>query len=714
MMKGKSMADSQTESGKILRQGAEEKLRGSETAIVETLSLEEAKQLLHELQVHQIELETQNEELRRTQYELKVSRARYFDLYDLAPVGYLTLSEQGLIQEANLTAATMLGMVRSTLVKQPISRIILKEDQDIYYFQRKQLIKTGAQQECELRILKADGTALWAHLTAIAEQDPSTDADSAPLIRVLLNDITERKSAEEALLKVEESAKEALRVVEEAAEEALRIVEEAEDSPLMMEKAADLARLKVEKSVEIARLQVEVAAKELQNIYSAVNATIKLDLAAEIARIMVEKAAEAAHSKVEKTAAALRNVNITTEALRKEIEVADAATQAKSQFLANMSHELRTPMTGVLGMLDLVLLGNLEAEQRKYVETAHTSARSLVRILNDILDLTKIEAGKLSIEAKPFSVRQCLNTTHNILLPIAKTKGLDLDFTVADDVPETLVGDQTRIIQILTNLAGNAVKFTDQGKVALHVAVSGRATDGKLDVTFTVTDTGIGIPADKKHLLFHVFSQVDDSHSRSYGGTGLGLAICKELVERMGGMITFTSEGGEGSIFSFTLPLGETEAEQDACLASEKTATGGDALRAEEITNARLLVAEDDHTIREVLGVMLRMSKYETDFAENGQKVVEMWENGQYDLILMDVQMPLMDGFEATVAIREKERTIGGHIPIVAMTAHAHKEAEDKCLASGMDAYISKPIDFAMALNVIRETLKPTGNSKES
>ena len=263
-----------------------------------------------------------------------------------------------------------------------------------------------------------------------------------------------------------------------------------------------------------------------------------------MARLKVAAAAVAACTKVAKAAADRRKLKKTSNALL----IAKAATVSKSQFLANMSHELRTPMTGVLGMLDLVLLGNLEPEQREFIEISQKSPLSLVRILNDILDLTRIEAGKLSIEEEPFSVRKCVENTCNILFPVAKGKGINLDCTVADDVPETLIGDQTRINQVMTNLAGNAVKFTLKGRVELHVTRGDNAPDSKLEVTFTVKDTGIGIPDDKKNLLFHAFSQADDSHSRSYGGAGLGLVISKEIVERMGGTITFTVAAGQGRV----------------------------------------------------------------------------------------------------------------------------------------------------------------------
>jgi signal transduction histidine kinase len=241
-----------------------------------------------------------------------------------------------------------------------------------------------------------------------------------------------------------------------------------------------------------------------------------------------------------------------------EREAADAANRAKSQFLANMSHELRTPMAGVLGMLEITLDGPLEAEQREFIQTAHHSAGSLVRILNDILEMTRIEAGMLPIEEKSFSLRDCVSGVVEIFTAEARRKGLNLVLSVADDLPKTVVGDQLRLRQVLTNLVGNALKFTERGRVELKVEALSAIPSGKREVTFTVTDTGIGIPEDKKPLIFRPFSQVDDSHSRSYGGTGLGLVISKEIVERMGGTIVLDSAEGMGCRFTVTVPFGET------------------------------------------------------------------------------------------------------------------------------------------------------------
>jgi CheY-like chemotaxis protein len=366
-----------------------------------------------------------------------------------------------------------------------------------------------------------------------------------------------------------------------------------------------------------------------------------------------------------------------------------------------MSHELRTPMTGVLGMLDLALQGELADEQRGYLEAVGKSAHALLRILNDILDFSRIESGMIAFVEEPFLLHEAVRGAMELFDIEARCKGLELVLDISPDTPQVMAGDEGRVRQILLNLVGNAVKFTEQGKVVIRVA-AGEAAGGRRQVTFTVADTGIGIPEEKRQTLFRSFSQADDSHTRPFGGTGLGLAISKEVAERMGGTISFTSEAKAGSSFVVTLPLREAVGEPTAAatsLAPDRPSA------AAEGTKPRLLVAEDDPTIQNVIGLLLRSGGFDVDFAANGEEAVAMWAKGGYDLVLMDVQMPLMDGFEAVRAIREREKTGTLHTPIVAVTGHAYLSDQQKCLDAGMDAYVAKPIDFQRLLEVVRKLL---------
>ena len=507
-------------------------------------------------------------------------------------------------------------------------------------------------------------------------------------------------------------------------------------------------------------------------------------------------------------------------------ELAESANRAKSEFLANMSHELRTPLNGMLGMTELALDTGLTTEQREYLTMAKSSADALLGLINDILDFSKIEAGKLEFEAIEFELRNNLEATLKTLAPRAHEKGLELNCEIGPEVPELLVGDPTRLRQVVVNLVGNAIKFTEQGQVTVNVRVESTETEQAV-LRFDVADTGIGIPADRQQQIFEAFVQGDGSTTRRYGGSGLGLAVSRRLVEMFGGRVWLESDPGKGSTFHFTARFGAVKRpsmpalpslakleglpvlvvddnatnrrileqmlrgwrlkptlaedgrsalrclkeaaeagrpfplalvdsimpEVDGCtlvrqikddprLAAARIimlSSGGlhgDAARCRamgvvacltkptghsELLNTileamgtepeaaelamlvtrhrlrehrrglRILLAEDNLVNRMLAVRMLEKHGYAVEVAMDGGEALRKYEAGQFDLVLMDVQMPEMDGFEATAAIRDMEKKNGGHVPIVAMTAHALTGDRERCLAAGMDGYISKP-----------------------
>ncbi|MCE5268693.1 MAG: PocR ligand-binding domain-containing protein [Planctomycetaceae bacterium] len=369
------------------------------------------------------------------------------------------------------------------------------------------------------------------------------------------------------------------------------------------------------------------------------------------------------------------------ETLRAAKAAAEAAAEAKSRFLANMSHELRTPMNAILGMIELAIPKATDPTVKDCLQTAKGSAALLLTLLNDLLDSAKVESGKLELEAAPFSLRQMLDHIITVLFARADEKGLTITCDVPGNTPDALVGDRTRLQQILLNLAGNAIKFTDRGKIEIQV----RLVEGEEGLLrFAVRDTGIGIPPEAVERLFQPFSQADASMTRRFGGTGLGLSISKSLVEKMGGEMYVESTPGEGSTFWFTvcLPLAtEPLPPAQPAVAIPLTAAA----------QLRVLLVEDNAANQKLAMYVLRDRGHLVDIAGDGQEAVALTERNRYDVILMDVQMPGMDGFEATDIIRSRETD--RHVPIIAMTAYAMEGDRERCLAAGMDGYLAKPID---------------------
>ncbi len=421
---------------------------------------------------------------------------------------------------------------------------------------------------------------------------------------------------------------------------------------------------------------------------------------AEQARREVEKLAEQrrlAQEQVEKTAEQLRKTN---EDLALALAAAQEATEMKSRFVAAMSHEIRTPMHGILGMNELLLCTELDGEQRQYAEAVKDSAQALLRIVNDILDLSKIEAGKLQIESVPFNLAVNLKAVATLLMPQAYVKGLRLDCRMEPGVPEWVVGDPGRLRQVLINLAGNAVKFTEEGSVSIAVALEQQRTDADI-LRFTVTDTGIGIPKDRLEYVFEDFTQVDSSTARRYGGTGLGLPIARQLVRMMGGELQCKSEEGKGSSFWFTLPLVRTVAPDLPVGVLDKPTWGA---RPKESSKYRVLVVEDNEVNRTVAVRLLAKAGCNVEAVDSGNDAVRLVSAGDYDLVLMDVNLPGMDGLVTTAEIRRTEPP-GRRTPVIAMTARTLDGDREECLRAGMDDYISKPVTADELYRVIERWL---------
>ncbi len=800
---------------------------------LDVLPPEEMGRIVQELRVHQIELELQNEELRRVQVQLDAARARYFDLYDLAPVGYCTISQQALMLEANLTLGLMLGLPREALVMQRLSRFVFQGDLSLYYRHGARFFETDAPLAFELRMVKKDGTPFWVEL----ETTVAVDAEGAEVRRVVVIDIAARKRMEE-----EERENEALTELFEQAPVAYHEIDR--EGVVCRVNAAECILLGYRKNQILGRPAWDFVAEpdwaanrnaDLQKLSGTAPAEpvrlryVRGDggllVVEKHDRIVVGKRGEikglrSALFDVTEEDRARTSMARMVQELSVEKDRAEAATRAKSAFLSSMSHEIRTPMNGVIGMTELLLDTPLTPQQKEYAGIVRSSAEALLALINRILDYSKIEAGKLDLEIASFDMHGVLEDAVDLLAMKAGEKKLDLLLRYAPDAPRKFLGDAGRIRQVVLNLVSNAIKFTDTGHVLVEVR-SPPALGGMASPRIAVHDTGIGIPAHLQGALFQKFQQLDTSASGRRGGTGLGLAISRQLVELMGGAISLSSRVGEGSSFWFEIPLPlcpsraplqahrfdgvrllvadnqpvsrlvttelckqwgmrveEAGAVEEAlrmaaaaeaagdpyqiiCLAGAETARRmresshlvrpaillitsvreesvpwcddflvkpvreavlldrlqrllgkrtitADAPRppaaVERFPGRRVLLVEDNLVNQKIASIQLARAGCRVDVASNGREAVDMTAQSPYDLIVMDCQMPVMDGYEATGEIRRREGTLH-HTPIVALTAGAMEEDRNHCLRSGMDDYLSKPVDVKLLLEVIGKYL---------
>ena len=582
--------------------------------------------------------------------------------------------------------------------------------------------KISKDKSAEYRLLKADGTMIWVHTTGSAYSQP----DGRVTVFGTTGDITNRKQAEEALRESEQRLSNIVDFLPDATfavDKSGKVIlwNHAIGEMTGVPKAAMVNQNNYAYSIpfygERRPILIDLIFKDRSEIEATYYSILKkgdqliaetyIPLLRGVEDVILWAIASPLYDSNGSIVGAIESIrNVSSykqvenklKKINKHLEMAieqsqllavkaEQANAAKSEFLANMSHEIRTPMNAVIGLTDLLMDENLSSGQKEYVKTIRSSGEALLAIINDILDLSKMEEGMMELELQPFDLRSSIEASLDLIEAIASKKGLKLGYLIEDNTPTRILGDSIRLRQVLVNLLSNAVKFTERGEV--EISVFSRKLDGdNYEIHFIVKDTGIGIPEDKLGRLFRSFSQVDASTTRRYGGTGLGLVICKKLVELMEGKIWVESEIGMGSAFHFTIQVESTYRES---IDTFKTVSRSEANIQEDLDqDLCILLAEDNKVNQIVTQRMLDKLGYRSDVVANGIEVLKAMESQHYHVVLMDVQMPEMDGLDATKAIR-KRWPAAKQPMIIAMTASALEGDREMCIAAGMDGYISKP-----------------------
>jgi PAS domain S-box-containing protein len=658
-------------------------------------------ELIHELKVHQAELEIQNEELKRSQEELAELHRKYEDLFELAPCGYVTLNAKGIITRANLTAARLLGTEKQILSYSVFSRFIAHDGRSAFQKALSQAVQTGEKQTLELPLSMGGDAPTWVLAEIHVDVDESGQADQR---RVTLADITERKRTEE-MLRENESKLQA--IIDQTAD--MLFLHDLKGNILEVnERAVNQSGYSREEllSMRIADLDPDYEAREeggrfwkrldwsRPQTFEARH--LRKDATIFPVEVTISLIRLGGAPRIVALARDITNRKRHEASMLQAKEYAEKANSAKSDFLAKMSHEIRTPMNSILGMLRLALSDEMPAKQRERLQVAKGSAESLLWLLNDLLDLSKIEAGHFSLHKKEFRPRRLLDNVAREMELSASEKGLSLSLAVDRELPIHLVGDPYRLRRILINLLSNAIKFTDEGWVALEARQLEMAPCLEQDdlltttVLFKVEDTGKGIDAEHLQTIFESYEQGGHVAHSAAQGTGLGLAICQRLTQQMGGSIWAESSAGRGCTFYVKLPLqtdGEIAEEAEPCSEAE---TG------EELPPLRLLLVEDER-MNQIFTVDLLSSKgHQVEIAGDGQEALDLLSHKSFDAVLMDIKLPVMDGIEAARRIRTADPLLmNPEIPIIGLSAHAATEDElARFRSAGFTDYVVKPVSF--------------------
>ncbi|WP_193743753.1 PAS domain-containing hybrid sensor histidine kinase/response regulator [Flavobacterium sp. 83] len=689
--------ESKSEFMTILREKAEELQKNNASKIDYEIAEVDILKLIHEFEVHQIELEMQNEELILAKEQSEIAIEKYADLYDFAPSGYVTLTKSGKVTALNLTGFRMLGKERSRLIGSQFGFFVSNETKPIFNLFLENIFNSNIKECCEIKLLLANAYVTNVYLTGILTEDKE-------LALISVVDITQLKLAESALRDSEERYRGLLNNID------VGVIVHASNTSIILSnpKASELIglstiQMKGKESISPVWKFIDENYKPIAVENYPVNQIIRNKNFLKNFILGIKRpdntktiwlllngfpvfdnkgeVIEAVTSFIEITELKMLEIELT-----KAKDQAESANKAKSSFLMNMSHEIRTPLNGIIGFTDLLMKSNLDENQLEYMNTVKESATILADIVNNILDFSKIESGKLELNIEEVDLFGLTHQVIDLFKYQANLKNIDLSLTIDTNVPQYVLADSVRLKQVLVNLIGNALKFTKTGQIKLDIYNKSNKRKNKTDINFSVKDTGIGIKQQNQEKIFQSFVQEDNSITRQFGGTGLGLTISNQLLGLMNSKLELISNYGFGSDFFFTIELEKSKHEIGV------NDVENEIVSTEILKDSKILIVEDNSInlllIKKLLKSIVPNSIiFETS---DGIEAIKLCKNEQLDLILMDIQMPVKNGYETTAEIRKLKKA--KNIPIIALTAGMLSGEKEKCLESGMNDYISKPI----------------------